>query len=165
MAPKDAETPSATGTCGHTVWQYQHLAIGEHTIGNTVGPQFNRIAAFFGRTLQECGLCFLKEGLATAACCAHCGIPILVNSPVSVLGHPDPTTDILPFLAYATRVSMGPPNCFLFCMACSPGTITMAGYWTGTAIKQLKTSPLEALLSGKARAVMVTRDGDVTILK
>lgn len=163
-APKDAETPSATGTCGHTVWQYQRLAIGGHCITKTVGPEFGPVAAFFGWTPKKCALCTMEKVLATAACCPMCGVPILISSPVIVKDHPEPTTDIFPFLAYATRATVGPRNSFVFCMGCSPGPVCMTGYWTGNGVQRPDVSPMEMILSGQAGMIVMTSDGHIIIV-
>lgn len=160
MAPKEPDTPSATGACGHTVWEYEHPTIGSFAFGAAKGPRFGRMARFFSRTTEKCGNCRLQEVLKDAACCAGCGNPILVGMPVSILVHPEPTTEVIPFLAYATRPT-DTPNAFVFCMNCAPGPVAMTGYWTGTGVQQPDISPMEMLLSGEASMVMVTSDGRI----
>jgi hypothetical protein len=146
------------------VWEYEVFRIGDRQFGKVAGPRFGWIGKVFGYTREACSACSSGDALKLAACCASCGDPIFPGVPVAIMVYSAPTTEILPYLAYATHPTDN-KNAFVLCMDCSPGTVCMTGYWTGTGVRPPNQSPMELLLSGSAQAVMVDGEGRIIVLE
>lgn len=137
VVQKDDTTRSIVARCGHPLWEFDLLQIGDLAIDiSSAKPRFSAWAWRLRAVWQpkQCLNCENVAPLKATILCPMCGVPIFAGEPVATYGLTggDPDT---PYMQFATRVEHN-PSVLVCCMGrnCCPSSNFFAGIWSGEGI-------------------------------
>lgn len=134
VAPQTIGTLQVKGTCGHVVYQFEQIMLGELVVIKPKKKRFTDNEHASGRYPEPCLQCDegIQKLLAEGIVCGMCGEFLQNGEPVSMY-MPKPVPDT-PFWQHATHTADGKAIVGCMNMDCCPNGALHAGTWHGDGI-------------------------------